>query len=657
MKKWFFYLNFENIWLFFCSLALSGAVIYAVYALNVLGASLAIVTALVATVIFRLRSQGLIISLNKKSLDLNILSKKKSFDIFWLYFGLSLASIISALITLFNNQSTEALISPWSVLPTSFYILLFLANLFTLLSLRTKGQKIFKQFIFSTYLFLIFAIAAIIYQLGYGFDPHVHYASLQEIIRAGYILPKTPYYLGQYSIIISLHRFLGLSLQFLNTYLLAIAAALTIPCLLNYLSQEKRDSSSALTASLLLVLLGFSPFIINTPQNFSYLFLLATVVFVYKRAKSSLIILSALATFTIHPLAGLPAILIASYQVLGRYLAKGKTKKNTIAKIVATSLKPINAAIIFLTTLSLAIWSIAAFSPLKLTSLNIPFKLIQLPNTTSYFLNLSYSYIANHHYLIIVLIILIISLRKKIWTKEKKEEKRRAKLLATSAMLSLTVYLISTLIYFPALIAYEQDGYTRRLLSIALIISLPLFFELFYYLSKRAKTLTKVQQLIILITLPLLLLIAIYGSYPRFDRLYNSRGYSSSSSDVEAVLLAEKLANGEQYIALANQQVSAMALKELGFHNRYLIKDGQEFYFYPIPTGGDLYQYFLDLSYIKADRETVIRAMDYAGVNRAYLIVNRYWWASPKIIAEAKLSADSWYKVGEENNYLFEYQK
>jgi len=61
--------------------------------------------------------------------------------------------------------------------------------------------------------------------------------------------------------------------------------------------------------------------------------------------------------------------------------------------------------------------------------------------------------------------------------------------------------------------------------------------------------------------------------------------------------------------------------------------------------------------YKNADRQTMIKAMDFAGVNRAYLIINKYWWASDKIIAEAKMSADYWEKIGTGEDYLFEYRK
>jgi hypothetical protein len=76
--------------------------------------------------------------------------------------------------------------------------------------------------------------------------------------------------------------------------------------------------------------------------------------------------------------------------------------------------------------------------------------------------------------------------------------------------------------------------------------------------------------------LAFMLLASVYASYPRFDNYYNSRGYSTGEADITSVKRAEERADGEKYIALANQQVSAAALHEFGFHNRYIEKDGQE---------------------------------------------------------------------------------
>ena len=118
----------------------------------------------------------------------------------------------------------------------------------------------------------------------------------------------------------------------------------------------------------------------------------------------------------------------------------------------------------------------------------------------------------------------------------------------------------------------------------------------------------------------------------------------------------------ENYIALANQQVSAAALREFGFKKYYTPspyqgEGGGEVFYYPIPTGGPLYQYYLDMVYKKLSRETMNAAMDLVGVKKGYFILNKYWWAFPKILEEAKFEADDWKDFGNGEVYVFEYTR
>lgn len=642
MKKWQYYLNFENIWMFFSSLAISGALIYIIYSLNILGTILTILFSLLLTYLLNLKTEVKRIDKEKKQ------SKKASF-FFWLVFVFNIAINISAIIVLYLNQSNEALISPWTQVPEIFFLLIILSNLSIISALNQKAKANYKSLLFIPYLLLLFSVAAIIYQLGYGFDPHIHYAALQEIIKNGTILPKTPYYLGQYSIIVVLQRITNINLNTINVWLLPIGAALSLPYLLSHLHKNRKNNNGAWVSSLMLIVLGFSPFIVTTPQNLSYLFLLATVIFVYKNSLTRLSIISALATFCIHPLAGIPAILIA----LISYLQNKQTKN----KIIKLFLKPFFYMSTFVIFIGIAIWSIANFNYPNFNNLTINIALPVFKNIGPYLLNASYALINNQIWLIIGLTTLLLFLKNKIWRHRNVTEIKKAKLLGITAAATLLSYLISSSLSFPALIAYEQDGYIKRLLIIVFIIIIPLFWEMFYFLYKKVLLKNKTQTTIITLGMALLLTVALYGSYPRFDKYYNSRGYSTGKSDFEAVILAESLANNERYIVLANQQVSAAALKQFGFHNRYLKIKNDEFYFYPIPTGGQLYQYFLSMSYQQANRAIMIKAMDYAQVNKSYLIINRYWWASDKIIAEAKISADKWIKIGDGNNYLFEYSR
>ena len=61
--------------------------------------------------------------------------------------------------------------------------------------------------------------------------------------------------------------------------------------------------------------------------------------------------------------------------------------------------------------------------------------------------------------------------------------------------------------------------------------------------------------------------------------------------------------------------------------------------------------------YKKPSRETMLTAMHLVGVEEAYFVLNKYWWAFPKILAEAKLEADSAQEFDNGEVYVFRYIK
>ncbi|MCF7860014.1 hypothetical protein K9M09_00110 [Patescibacteria group bacterium] len=638
MKKINFELSFPSFWLFLCLFISASALVYFLYALNIIGL-------LASLVIAALLYWGLQAKIKKTSLIQNYKISLK----FLVPTLISVIGLALALTFAFQARTDQAIISPWTLINPWFFVAIALASITLILALSQSAASIYKKILLSFYYLSIFSVAAIIYRLGYGFDPFIHQAAISEINKYGFILPKTPYYLGQYSVIILLHKISGLSLSFLNQWLVPLSSALLLPQLIFYLFPARTDKRMAWLSSPLILLLGFSPFIMSSPQNFSYLFLIATVIFIYKHFSWPLILFTALATFAIHPLSGIPALVLAALYLLPQIKIK-KSYSNWLKRpeIIFSGL--------FL-TFCLSIWAAAGFSSLKLSSYNLSLLNPLFLNQESFYLNFVYFFINNYFWLILTGAILIFFQRHRIWPSRPLEQSHSLRLLSLAVLAAISAYLISRGFSFNNLINYEQDNYAARLPVIALILMLPLYWELFYYLVQRAYKQTKTAKIILLALSSLLITISVYASYPRFDNYFNSRGYSTAASDIEAVHLAEDRTQGQAYIALADQQVSAGALREFGFHNRYLENNNQSIYFYPIPTGGPLYQYYLDMVYKKADRSTMLRAMDFTGVNRAYLIINKYWWASDKIIAEAKMSADYWEKLDDGKIYIFEYLK
>ena len=57
------------------------------------------------------------------------------------------------------------------------------------------------------------------------------------------------------------------------------------------------------------------------------------------------------------------------------------------------------------------------------------------------------------------------------------------------------------------------------------------------------------------------------------------------------------------------------------------------------------------------DSKTMASAMDLVGVKESYFVINKYWWLSNRIIAEAKLHADSYWEINQGDIYVFKFTR
>lgn len=570
-----------------------------------------------------------------------------------LFFGYAL-TISLAFNRLISAKSDRALISPWEMVNYDFFWLYAISALIlTGILIRTKIQTGLKITLISVYYFLSLAIAAIVYKIGYGFDPFVHQATMELIASKGVVLPKTPYYLGEYSLIILLSKISGLAIGTINRYLVPLSAALFLPSALFYFLKKQDIERPAIFLTILFALiLSFSPFISTTPQNLSYLFLILAVIAAAGGEKIGRVLILSLATAAIHPLAGLPALSLSAFLILNKY-------KN---RLTGGGENIIRFLIWLLTALSIPL---ALFFGSGATRadigkgqifINSLLSLFGAPNSAgreSAVLNFVYL-LANNYHLIIIIIIaagLIYIRRRKNLTGSLTTVYRDLTFLSSAILLA---YFLSGQIIFDNIINYEQSGYANRLPVAIIIFLLPLIIISLAALIARLLREETARRIIWLIFGLGILSASMYISYPRFDKYFNSRGYSASANDIAAVKSIEADASSP-YIALANQQVSAAALSAFGFNHYYLTPVG-ELYFYPIPTGSPLYQYYLDMVYKNPGRATMINAMDLTGVDNGYLVVNKYWYQSGRIINEAKLIADNWWTINDQV-FIFKYQR
>jgi len=204
---------------------------------------------------------------------------------------------------------------------------------------------------------------------------------------------------------------------------------------------------------------------------------------------------------------------------------------------------------------------------------------------------------------------------------------------------------------FPALREDDKTEFIGRLLQLSFYVLFPFYLLGIYFIVKKLLIKDFYHRLFLLFSFATVLTITFYLTYPRLDSQQPSKFYSVSGSDIKAVNYIEQTATLD-HIVLANQMVGAAAIDQKGFKKYY---QNQFYYSMPMGTPQTLYEFYLEMIYQGAKRETMEKAMIEADVTESYFVVNKYWRNSEKIINQAKNQADEVYSVDEGNIYIFKY--
>jgi len=543
-----------------------------------------------------------------------------------------------SLYILWQAQTTQAINSPWQVLPFSFFIIYFIASVNLILILITNKNLISTILLFCHF-FLTTSIALIIYKLGYGFDPFIHQATEKAIFENGFILPKPFYYLGQYSLVVFLAHLLQVSTEIIDKLLLPLLLCIFLPYSI-YQSLNlgfKWPKTICRILSLSFLFIPFSLFLVTTPQALANIFIIITLFlsFLYLKQKIPFypLIIMGLCSLFIHALAGLPIII---YLIFIK-LIKIEFKFKNILIILITLFSS------FILPLAIILNSFVSIYKIKISWIN--FTIFNLPNILhkqfNYFLDIAYLY-QNIIYLLIFIVAVFVFFYLL--------QQKKIKIFLSAYLLFIVLIINSVLLKFIKLdyiIDYEQFEFANRILQLSFYFLLPPIIYAIYIIFSIAIQ-NKIYKYFILIIIPIILTCSLYLSYPRYDDYANSKFINVSQDDFLLVDFIQTNSQA-QYIVLANQMTSAAALKTFGFNKYY---NGH--YFYPIPTGGKLYQYFEKMLYQNPSKKTMIEAMNLTGVKTAYFVLTEDWAQAEIIIEKAKKEADKIYQLNEKY-FIFKY--
>jgi hypothetical protein len=550
-----------------------------------------------------------------------------------------LGGTICLITTAYHGGTIASIRTPWPLLPSwTLWVVggMWGVTIITALTLRSRLLTLLHTIL----IFLAtLTLVPLIYRLGFGFDGFLHIAAEKVILATGTLRPLTPYYIGQYVFTTWIARVFHLSITHVDRFLVPLASAILIP----WCASLTHKKNSIVSFVLILLLLPLGALLTTTPQAFAYLLGLCATLLAFShdkdeiRAPASLIL--ALWSIASHPLAGLPFAFITIALLLAPRIQTTWRKRRLVGAGLCAGLAALAVPLMFIVLGSKSgtriNWNITT---LENVDSWLAIFTSRLPWLSNHFVVWSaWSTLATQALPFLFTILAIAS----IVISKGRERARVVLLLISGFLLLCTSTLMSVAGDFTFLITYERGNYAERLATIALLALLPASIPFFSWLMERLR-----KAPLPLITLWLVGISAlgaglIYSALPRHDALVVGRGWSVGRADIDAVRSIERDADGAPYTVLANQSVAAAAVSQYGFKRYH-----NDIFFYPIPTGGELYELFLLMAYNDPSRDTAKDAARLGGSDLVYVVINDYWWKAEEIAEKLGAISDRTWEVG-----------
>ena len=559
--------------------------------------------------------------------------------------GVGIASVLASFVI--RNalaHATEAAIrSPWPYLhPMIPFCLGLLFILPIILSAFTNRHRFLAPITFAAVL-TTSLIATLVYTHGFGFDGFLHRESARLLAEQGVLQPKPYYYIGQYVLTVWTSQALDTPIATVDRFLLSGLILFFIAAFVAHRRQRLFAQDA-----LLLLFIPLSWLAATTPQSLAYLFGLMAILLHPRQTDETHSLLPAwifaIWSLATHPLAGLPfAAVVAGMTLIHKKPLVWRSWMSWILAALAAFAVPAAFFVFSAIGKQAIIWDFSKLFDLTSIATIANTLFTSRVNASLWpdwvdLIELTLPFVA--------IIFAILGSRNK----EHPEEQKHLSLLTVAGiMLFISGHLMRTVGEFSFLIAYERGNYAERLFAIGLfLLALPAAKGLYLILKKQRPALLQGSLLVFLL---LWQSAHVYAAYPRHDAGAISHGWSVSGADKEAVIWIDRDASGTDYTVLANQSMSAAAVESLGF-KRY----SGEVFFYPIPTGGELYQLFLRASAINPSRDIIKEAGDLSESKRVYVAIHRYWWDAERVRGQLAELADSTHviKDGEVMIYRFD---
>ena len=546
----------------------------------------------------------------------------------------AMSAFVFVIVSAWNARTLDAIRTPWPLLDAGVLPAIALLWIAAVLSAMTVKSSVLTTIHAMLAIGATLALAPIIYVLGYGFDGFLHVAGEKILLETGTLDPKPYYYMGQYVLTTWFARLFDIPIAIISKWLIPVAASLILPGSIAFAYQRFDPNYYG---ALILALLPISLLTAPTPQGFATIIGLSAVILAIGSAEKHIRISGPLWlgiwSVVIHPLAGIPLLIIALALMLRR-------SGSLSARILAYG---------FAIMSGLAIPAVFFASSYLLPSMNIEWDFAHVSEFSNWVSSFSalVPWLGNKYVLwpafssLIQLSIpaMALILALAVFLLPARVKKRTLIFIIGAISLYFAAGLLEHAGDFSFLIQYEKGDYATRLLQIGTMVLVLAGIPALSQLLNKIKSATPVATLIVLLFIGAVGAANAHNALPRHDSVQPSRGWSTGKNEIQAVRWIDKQANNRQYTVLANQAVSAAAVNEYGFA-RYT---NNNVFYYPIPTGGRLYDVYLKMTYEDPSIETVREAARLGETDLVFVVVNDYWWKADELVEKiAEIAEDEW---------------
>jgi hypothetical protein len=525
-------------------------------------------------------------------------------------------------------RTGESIISPWNSFHGEPFVLFGLVVCcFLIGAVKSRDDR----FVFPGMVLVLAAlsVSALLYKIGFGFDPFLHRAAEEALLNEGIIYPKQFLYSGQYLFVAWVSQLTQVRLYWVDVWLVPVFASVWLPPAL-YLGLWKGWKIPARFARVLWLSLFLIPYQLLTftvPFTVTFVLFVGFVALLPLAAKNRtaalwLFVANAVGCL-FHPLLAVPVGTFLGVLLLRHFVKKGPlwAWMSGAMILVLCGVPGLLWVYNLGTGQTVVFWSLVQNMPLFT-------HLWRSPYWDPYpFIPAWLQFIYGVRYVIP----LVVATEVFVWMLYRWRKQKFIWFDVFWVGVLGCIYAISTLFHFKDIIAHEQLEFALRLLQAWFVCALvPFAFFLSVLMRHR------VGLWIVVTVFSLVLVHAWYFSYPQYNLKYPFYSPGVGQNDIAAVRFIEGNSDEGAYLVLSNQMVSAAAIQAYGFAQYYPLA-GEQVLWYAIPTGGPLYVNYSVLIEGGFTQERCDDLIEETGVVSVYAVVPSYYeFTIPQIMTELR---------------------